>query len=927
MKFLPVMRNVLCALLAAAGAALFLLASSEALGQSARSTRAPHILQHNGKRFTAYVDEKSETATWIIDTDSLDFNLGGAPSLSSKSSVSAAADAFLDAHAGVFGVDTKQLSEPRVETDGAFWFISYVQVYEGLRVLGSQVGITVTYSGRIVAAGARAFPKLDVQAGASISKGAAIAFARGQTTIPRTEATVKEDLVVVPEELAERYVFRLAWVVVLEDRDHDPPFSKTFLVDAHTGDVIAEYSNILDSFSQGQRRVRFAVDESSRPLSAHAASISSTTAAIPYALPRTDIPEESIFKAAPPKTVRRETVPSGTGSLYGEVTLNYYESPDSTHHPFTRRENQPFPYAKVTVQNDATQETRVVYADENGDYSVPNLADTTHTVTFEIANDKAYITDEEYAVYEEFRLARFPMCLKEKSFSIEINGRTQFDFNWGWGDSGDGGLTSYALNGVYHMREMYEYFRNEDTYNYDGVDTHKYLLQISEARNHAHYAGTASGRPANEKSVFLGLVNAMSNEIVFHEFMHDVWNTLYRSFHDSLITLAWGMEPEMPSIYLDVVRHKEFGAMDEGFADYFAADKTNDFTFAGPSGRDSTGMDRNNDPLEIVRELGTSGVQFLWNNCTMDDIDIKSTGCGGTKHLRGRIIAGAIWKIREEKDKQISSQASQLLFIALQIKPQPATFEQLRDRYATADKHSNNGTYAATIEDRFAERRIGGPAIPGGPSIAVDSATDYNPEVTWIDNSLIEEGYLVERQYNDNDWVEVAKLDANTDAYIDTSYQCIAGGSDTGTYSYRIVPYKDYTDGIGIVRTESAAVTLSLNSCTETVPMRIAQASPAAEMTDDAQLEEHKVPTGLEVPYPNPFNPVTTIHYGLAEEGPVRLTVYDLLGRRVAVLLDGVQIPGKHTVRFEASSFSSGLYFVILHAGGKTFTKSVLLMK
>ena len=143
------------------------------------------------------------------------------------------------------------------------------------------------------------------------------------------------------------------------------------------------------------------------------------------------------------------------------------------------------------------------------------------------------------------------------------------------------------------------------------------------------------------------------------------------------------------------------------------------------------------------------------------------------------------------------------------------------------------------------------------------------------------------------------------------------------------MPYKDYTEGIGIVTTESAMMTLSLNTCTITTEpfLRIADASADAEMTDDAQLMERKVPTGLEAPHPNPFNPVATIRYGLAEEGPVRLTVYDLLGRRVAVLLDGVQTPGRHTVRFEASRLSSGLYFVILDAGGKTFTKSVLLMK
>ena len=70
-----------------------------------------------------------------------------------------------------------------------------------------------------------------------------------------------------------------------------------------------------------------------------------------------------------------------------------------------------------------------------------------------------------------------------------------------------------------------------------------------------------------------------------------------------------------------------------------------------------------------------------------------------------------------------------------------------------------------------------------------------------------------------------------------------------------------------------------------------------------------------------------TYRYGLAEEGPVRILVYDLLGREVAVLTDGLQKSGKHTVRFEASHLSSGLYFVVLDAVGKRFTKSVLLMK
>ncbi len=252
MKFLPVLKKVLHTLAAAVCAALFLLASSEALAQSgkfAKSTRAPHILHHKGKRLAAYVDEKSGTATWIIDTDALDFNSGNTRSLFSKASVAAAANAFLDAHVAVFGIDRKQLSEPRVETNGAFWFVSYSQIHKGLRVLGSEVGITITYRGRIVGAGARAFPGLNVNVGAKLSRAAAIASARGRAPFSQTEATAKENLLIVPVELKDRYAFKLAWEVIVENLEHDPAFSKTFLVDAHTGAVIAEYSNILESAS------------------------------------------------------------------------------------------------------------------------------------------------------------------------------------------------------------------------------------------------------------------------------------------------------------------------------------------------------------------------------------------------------------------------------------------------------------------------------------------------------------------------------------------------------------------------------------------------------------------------------------------------------------------------------------------------------
>jgi hypothetical protein len=79
--------------------------------------------------------------------------------------------------------------------------------------------------------------------------------------------------------------------------------------------------------------------------------------------------------------------------------------------------------------------------------------------------------------------------------------------------------------------------------------------------------------------------------------------------------------------------------------------------------------------------------------------------------------------------------------------------------------------------------------------------------------------------------------------------------------------------------------------------------------------------------YPNPFNPVTEIRYDLPRSGPVSLRVFDLLGREVAVLKDGVAEAGTHRVTFDGSKFSTGIYFARLSAGSLTQTKKLMLLK
>lgn len=79
--------------------------------------------------------------------------------------------------------------------------------------------------------------------------------------------------------------------------------------------------------------------------------------------------------------------------------------------------------------------------------------------------------------------------------------------------------------------------------------------------------------------------------------------------------------------------------------------------------------------------------------------------------------------------------------------------------------------------------------------------------------------------------------------------------------------------------------------------------------------------------YPNPFNPVTVIEYQLPADGEVRLEVFDMVGRRVAVLIDELVQTGYHDVTFDASGMASGVYIYRLQTAGQIFTKKLTVIK
>jgi len=147
-----------------------------------------------------------------------------------------------------------------------------------------------------------------------------------------------------------------------------------------------------------------------------------------------------------------------------------------------------------------------------------------------------------------------------------------------------------------------------------------------------------------------------------------------------------------------------------------------------------------------------------------------------------------------------------------------------------------------------------------------------------------------------NSWVKIGFVKGNGTSNSPKEYSYTDASVASGTYAYRL----KQIDNKGTFKY-----------------------SQEAEVT----VEVPKV-FALSQNYPNPFNPSTTITFTLAEDSRVSLKVYDIIGREVAMLVNGDMKAGElHSVLFDASKLSSGLYFYRLDAGKNSLVRKLVLMK
>ncbi len=185
-----------------------------------------------------------------------------------------------------------------------------------------------------------------------------------------------------------------------------------------------------------------------------------------------------------------------------------------------------------------------------------------------------------------------------------------------------------------------------------------------------------------------------------------------------------------------------------------------------------------------------------------------------------------------------------------------------------------------------------------------------NARLIWADHptfpSIL---YNIYRKIDDGDWEYIASTADNeyTDEEVSfTCYEC---------YVNATVYY--FVKGVNAQERESEAS----NEVSAEVIAKIGKESGGDKQ--QGKVYEYS----LSHNYPNPFNPTTRIFYSIKEAGLVSLSVYDILGNEVSVLVKEDKSPGSYSVTFNAGNLPSGIYFYKLTAGRFSETKKLILLK
>ncbi len=245
-------------------------------------------------------------------------------------------------------------------------------------------------------------------------------------------------------------------------------------------------------------------------------------------------------------------------------------------------------------------------------------------------------------------------------------------------------------------------------------------------------------------------------------------------------------------------------------------------------------------------------------------------------------------------------------------------------------------TYAAIYENRI---------YAGGQGLHV--TTNYG--VTWdqlfltdnieavsVHDSLIIIGSYAQGVYRSSNYGQTWERTLNLSKKIRSVYQYgdyVFAAGDTGFYvsTDKGINFTDKTAGLGnasitsIVILNNYVFAANANYLSGNVS---AFRSPLQELIGVINIST-KVPSGYELNqnYPNPFNPMTNIRFNVPKTEHASITIFDIMGREIAVLVNEQLKPGTYEVTWDGSNFSSGIYYYKIICGNYTDTKKMILLK
>ncbi len=182
--------------------------------------------------------------------------------------------------------------------------------------------------------------------------------------------------------------------------------------------------------------------------------------------------------------------------------------------------------------------------------------------------------------------------------------------------------------------------------------------------------------------------------------------------------------------------------------------------------------------------------------------------------------------------------------------------------------------------------------------LTLQQNTQNEITLTWADESVREEGYIIERKQIPE--ISFVVLDtaagANLKQYADNNV------ADGQTYTYRIKAYSS----------------ISESDYSDEASLTVTDVKGESEIPAEYSLGQN---------YPNPFNPTTSIKFGLPESGVTKIILYDLLGREIRTVVNKELEAGYYEINIDAYNLPSGVYLYRIQSGKFISTKKMILMK